>query len=178
MIRRWRRRLRAPRGDPHTCCWTTGSAEHVPGCNMAFRREALVAIGGFNPLYLRAGGRCWTFAGGCGREGGRSDSPRARSCGITIDRSVKVHWRQQVGYGEGERLLMAHHPDKFLDGRMLWRQPHLQFRRPPFSPFVGTRINCGVWERRRRSRRSIGPTFTLRVPSAFSPVAGLISFGS
>ena len=37
-------------------------AEHVPGCNMAFRREALLAIDGFNPVYLRAGDDvdvCW-----------------------------------------------------------------------------------------------------------------------
>src|SRR4029079_2680634 len=40
--------------DPH--------AEHVPGCNMAFKREALLAIGGFNAVYLRAGDDvdvCW-----------------------------------------------------------------------------------------------------------------------
>ena len=37
-------------------------AEHVPGCNMAFRRDALLAADGFNPVYVRAGDDvdiCW-----------------------------------------------------------------------------------------------------------------------
>src|SRR5256712_2014844 len=31
-------------------------AEHIPGCNMAFRRDALEAIGGFCPLFRPPGG--------------------------------------------------------------------------------------------------------------------------
>jgi O-antigen biosynthesis protein len=37
-------------------------AEHVPGCNMAFRKHALEVIGGFNPIYRTAGDDvdvCW-----------------------------------------------------------------------------------------------------------------------
>ncbi len=30
-------------------------AEHIPGCNMAFRREVLEEIGGFDPIYRSAG---------------------------------------------------------------------------------------------------------------------------
>jgi O-antigen biosynthesis protein len=47
---------RAPGGPTHVLL-DDRIAEHVPGCNMAFRREALSAIGGFNPIYLRAGSR-------------------------------------------------------------------------------------------------------------------------
>ena len=52
---------RAPGGPTHVLL-DDRVAEHVPGCNMAFRRDALLAIGGFNPVYLRAGDDvdvCW-----------------------------------------------------------------------------------------------------------------------
>ena len=52
---------RAPGGPTHVLL-DDRIAEHVPGCNMAFRRDALLAVGGFNPAYLRAGDDvdvCW-----------------------------------------------------------------------------------------------------------------------
>ncbi|MGE0704736.1 MAG: glycosyltransferase, partial [Vicinamibacterales bacterium] len=52
---------RAPGGPTHVML-DDRIAEHVPGCNMAFRRDALLAIGGFNPVYVRAGDDvdiCW-----------------------------------------------------------------------------------------------------------------------
>src|SRR5262249_27094475 len=52
---------RAP-GAPTYVLLDDRIAEHVPGCNMAFRRDTLLAIGGFNPIYLRAGDDvdvCW-----------------------------------------------------------------------------------------------------------------------
>ena len=58
--------------------------------------------------------------------------------------TVKAYWRQQVGYGEGERWLLAHHPEKFLDGHMLWRgriYSPLPFVRSLWSE----RVNAGVW---------------------------------
>ena len=110
---------RAPGGPTHVLL-DDRIAEHVPGCNMAFKRDALLAIGGFNPIYLRAGDDvdvCWRLQARGWKIGFASSAlvwhhHRA---------SVKAYWRQQVGYGEGETWLMAHHPEKFLDGRMLWR---------------------------------------------------------
>lgn len=118
-------------------------AEHVPGCNMAFRREALLAIGGFNPIYLRAGDDvdvCWRLQARGGKIGFASSAlvwhhHRA---------SVKAYWRRQLGYGEGETWLMAHHPEKFLDGRMLWRG-RIYSPLPFLRSLWGTRINAGVW---------------------------------
>src|SRR3954467_13234842 len=133
---------RAPGGPTHVLL-DDRIAEHVPGCNMAFRRDALLAIGGFNPIYLRAGDDvdvCWRLQARGWKIGFSSSAlvwhhHRA---------SVKAYWRQQVGYGEGERWLMAHHPEKFLDGHMLW---HGRIYSP--LPFVrslsGERINAGVW---------------------------------
>ncbi|MGE5244718.1 MAG: glycosyltransferase [Betaproteobacteria bacterium] len=133
---------RAPGGPTHVLL-DDRLAEHVPGCNMAFRRDALVAIGGFNPTYLRAGDDvdvCWRMQARGWKIGFASSAlvwHHHRS-------TVKAYWKQQVGYGEGETWLMAHHPEKFLDGHMLW---HGRIYSP--LPFVrslwGTKINAGVW---------------------------------
>jgi O-antigen biosynthesis protein len=133
---------RAPGGPTHVLL-DDRIAEHVPGCNMAFRRSALLAIGGFNPIYLRAGDDvdvCWRLQGRGWRIGFASSAlvwHRHRA-------SVRAYWRQQVGYGEGETWLMAHHPDKFLDGRMLWRG-RIYSALPFVRSLWGTKINAGVW---------------------------------
>ncbi len=133
---------RAPGGPTHVLL-DDRIAEHVPGCNMAFRREALLAVGGFNPVYLRAGDDvdvCWRLQARGWKIGFASSAlvwhhHRA---------SVTAYWRQQVGYGEGETWLMAHHPEKFLDGRMLWRG-RIYSPLPFVRSLWGTRINAGVW---------------------------------
>ena len=133
---------RAPGGPTHVLL-DDRTAEHVPGCNMAFRRDALLAIRGFNPIYLRAGDDvdvCWRLQARGGKIGFAASALVWHHHRATI----KAYWRQQVGYGEGEKWLMAHHPEKFLDGRMLW---HGRIYSP--LPFVrslwGARINAGVW---------------------------------
>lgn len=72
-------------------------AEHIPGCNMAFRRDALLEIHGFDYQYKKAGDDvdiCWrlqqaghwiTFAPGAFVWHHRRQSPRA-------------YLRQQAGY--------------------------------------------------------------------------------
>jgi GT2 family glycosyltransferase/glucose/arabinose dehydrogenase len=133
---------RAPGGPTHVLL-DDRTAEHVPGCNMAFRRDALLAIGGFNPVYLRAGDDvdvCWRLQA----RGWKIGFAPAALVWHHHRSSIQAYWRQQVGYGEGETWLMAHHPEKFLDGNMLW---HGRIYSP--LPFVrslwGTRINSGVW---------------------------------
>jgi GT2 family glycosyltransferase len=108
-------------GQPTHVLESDQVAEHVPGCNMAFRREALLAINGFDPVYRKAGDDvdvCWrlqqagmwiTFAPGAFVWHHRRQTPRA-------------FLRQQSGYGEAEALLRFKHPDKFNgrgDGK--WR---------------------------------------------------------
>ncbi len=133
---------RAPGGPTHVLL-DDRIAEHVPGCNMAFRRDALLAIRGFNPIYLRAGDDvdvCWRLQA----RGWKIGFAASALVWHHHRASIKAYWRQQVGYGEGEKWLMAHHPEKFLDGRMLW---HGRIYSP--LPFVrslwGARINAGVW---------------------------------
>lgn len=93
-------------------------AEHIPGCNMAFRREALLEIGGFDPVYTAAGDDvdvCWRL-----EERGRS----IRFAGSAFvwhvaRRSVRAYLRQQRGYGRAEALLFPRHPHRFNG----WRNP-------------------------------------------------------
>jgi GT2 family glycosyltransferase/sugar lactone lactonase YvrE len=133
---------RAP-GGPTQVLLDDRIAEHVPGCNMAFRRDALLAIDGFNPVYLRAGDDvdvCWRLQARKQRIG---FSPSALVW-HHHRASVKAYWRQQVGYGEGEAWLEAHHPEKFVHGTMLW---HGRIYSP--LPFIRSlsqqRINSGIW---------------------------------
>ena len=133
---------RAPGGPGHVML-DDRIAEHVPGCNMAFRRDALLSIGGFNPVYVRAGDDvdvCWRLQA----RGFRIGFAPAALVWHHRRPSVKAYWHQQVGYGEGEAWLDAHHPEKFLGRQMLW---HGRIYSPlPFlRSAVGKRINTGVW---------------------------------
>jgi O-antigen biosynthesis protein len=133
---------RAPGGPTHVLL-DDRIAEHVPGCNMAFRRDALLAIGGFNPIYLRAGDDvdvCWRLQA----RGWRIGFSAAALVWHHHRTSVKAYWRQQVGYGEGETWLMAHHPEKFLDGHMLWRG-RIYSPLPFVRSLWGLKVNSGVW---------------------------------
>jgi GT2 family glycosyltransferase len=133
---------RAPGGPTHVLL-DDRIAEHVPGCNMAFRRDALLAIDGFNPIYLRAGDDvdvCWRLQA----RGWKIGFAPAALVWHHHRASIKAYWRQQVGYGEGETWLMAHHPEKFLDGKMLWRG-RIYSSLPFVRSLSGTRINAGVW---------------------------------
>ncbi|HEX3148110.1 MAG TPA: glycosyltransferase [Gemmataceae bacterium] len=108
-------------GQPTHVLESDQVAEHVPGCNMAFRRESLLAINGFDPVYRKAGDDvdlCWrlqqagmwiTFAPGAFVWHHRRQGPRA-------------FLKQQGGYGEAEGLLAFKHPDKFnARGESRWR---------------------------------------------------------
>ena len=87
-------------------------AEHIAGCNMAFRRDVLLGIGGFDPIFHAAGDDvdfCW----------------RLQDAGYTIGYSaaafvwhfrrntVKAYIGQQKGYGKAEALVYGKHPARF-----------------------------------------------------------------
>jgi hypothetical protein len=108
-------------GQPTHVLESEQVAEHIPGCNMAFRREVLEAICGFDPLYRTAGDDvdvCWrlqragywiTFAPGAVVWHHRRQTPWA-------------YLRQQAGYGAAEAQLRFKHPDRFNGfGGGVWR---------------------------------------------------------
>jgi cellulose synthase/poly-beta-1,6-N-acetylglucosamine synthase-like glycosyltransferase len=133
---------RAPGGPTHVLL-DDRIAEHVPGCNMAFRVDALRAIGGFNPIYLRAGDDvdvCWRLQA----RGWRIGFAAAAHVWHRHRSTIKGYWRQQVGYGEGEAWLALKHPDKFIGGDMLWRG-RIYSALPFVRALYRDRLNTGTW---------------------------------
>jgi glycosyltransferase involved in cell wall biosynthesis len=108
-------------GQPTHVLESDQLAEHIPGCNMAFHRDALEQIRGFDPQFCKAGDDvdvCWrlqqagkwiTFAPGAFVWHHRRQGPRA-------------YLKQQAGYGEAEALLQFKHPERFnRRGESKWR---------------------------------------------------------
>lgn len=80
------------------------TAEHIPGCNMAFRRDRLMEIGGFDARYRAAGDDvdvCWRLQ----ERGGTLGFAHAAVVWHHRRNSVSMFWRQQKGYGKAEALL-------------------------------------------------------------------------
>ncbi len=107
-------------GNPIHVLTDNELAEHVPGCNMAFRKEKLELIGNFNPTHRAAGDDvdvCWkllfraeTIAFSPGAIVWHHRRPNLRS-----------FWRQQVGYGYAEAFLQHRYPARFnCFGDLVW----------------------------------------------------------
>jgi GT2 family glycosyltransferase len=101
----------APGGPTHVLI-SDRDAEHIPGCNMAIRKEALERIGGFDPQFRTAGDDvdvCWRLLDAGERI--------AFSPGAVVlhhrRKTVRAYLRQQRGYGKAEALLERKHPDKY-----------------------------------------------------------------
>lgn len=99
-------------GGPTQVMLDDQSAEHIPGCNMAFRKEALDRIGGFDTIFTKAADDvdiCWRLL----ERGYRIGFNPSAVVWHHRRPSVKAYWRQQAGYGESEVLLERKHPNKF-----------------------------------------------------------------
>jgi GT2 family glycosyltransferase len=101
----------APGGPIHVLI-SDREAEHVPGCNMAFRKAALEEIGGFDERFRVAGDDvdvCWRL-----QETGRTLGFSAGAVVMHRRRdSVRRYLRQQYGYGEAEALLERKWPGRY-----------------------------------------------------------------
>jgi glycosyltransferase involved in cell wall biosynthesis len=114
------RAVSASPGGPVEVLVSHDRAEHVPGCNMAYRKQALEDIGGFDPVYRSAGDDvdvCWKLLD---RGDEIAFAPAAQ---VRHHRrgTVREYLRQQRGYGRAERLLAAHHRHRFNSlGQARW----------------------------------------------------------
>ncbi len=120
-------------------------AEHIPGCNMAFRRAALREIQGFDPIYRAAGDDvdlCWRLQ----ENGGVIGFAPAAVVWHHRRNSVRTYWKQQRGYGKAEALLEAKWPQRYnAAGHVTWRG-QLYGRGFTLSlGALGGRIYRGVW---------------------------------
>jgi GT2 family glycosyltransferase len=109
----------APGGPVHVLL-TDEVAEHIPGCNMAFWRERLLAIGGFDPQFRIAGDDvdvCWRL-----QERGWTlgFNPAAVVWHRRRD-TVRGYWKQQLNYGRAEADLERKWPEKYnAAGHLTW----------------------------------------------------------
>ncbi len=108
-------------GGPAHVMLDDRQAEHIPGCNMAFYKSALAAIGGFDPHFRKAGDDvdiCWRLQQAGYKIG---FSPSAFVWHYRRS-TVGAYLKQQRGYGEAEALLVRKHPEYFnAFGGSIWR---------------------------------------------------------
>ncbi len=95
-------------------------AEHIPGCNSSFRREALLEAGGFDPQFRIAGDDvdlCWRLLD---RGWTIGFNPAAMVWHHRRD-SIRAFWRQQRDYGRAEAMLERKWPEKYnTAGHVSW----------------------------------------------------------
>jgi GT2 family glycosyltransferase len=107
-------------GNPIHVLLTDEQAEHIPGCNMAFRKSSLEAVGGFDPRFRVAGDDidiCWKLE----QAGGSLGYCAAAMVWHHRRGSLRAFWRQQTGYGEAEALLARKWPGKYgAGGQIRW----------------------------------------------------------
>jgi len=108
-------------GGPAHVMLTDRVAEHIPGCNMVFYKWALEEVGGFDPIFKKAGDDvdiCWRLQQ-------RGHQIGFNSAGFVWHyrrSNVQAYLKQQAGYGEAEALLVRKHPEYFsFFGGSIWR---------------------------------------------------------
>ena len=108
-------------GGPNHVLLTDVDAEHVPGCNMAFWKWALTEIGGFDPIFRKAGDDvdvCWKLL----QRGHRIGFATAAFVWHHRRFTFKAFFKQQAGYGEAEAILRQKHFSLFShNGSAHWR---------------------------------------------------------
>jgi glycosyltransferase involved in cell wall biosynthesis len=109
----------APGGPIHVLMSDT-EAEHIPGCNLAVRREVLAGLGGFDPRFRVAGDDvdiCWRML----EDGWTIGYSHAALVWHRRRDTVRGFLRQQRGYGRAEALLERKWPAKYnLSGHRTW----------------------------------------------------------
>lgn len=108
-------------GGPAHVMLDDREAEHIPGCNMAFYKWALVEVGGFDPIFRKAGDDvdiCWRLQ----QAGMKIGFSPAAFVWHYRRSTVAAYLKQQRGYGEAEALLVRKHPEYFnAFGDSVWR---------------------------------------------------------
>ncbi len=107
-------------GGPTHVLMSDDVAEHIPGCNMAFKKTALAEINGFDPVFRAAGDDvdlCWRLQ----NQGYQIGFSPAAVVWHFRRNTVKAYLSQQRGYGKAEAQLYFKHPYRFnLLGQSRW----------------------------------------------------------
>jgi len=136
-------------------------AEHLPGCNMAFRTAALREIGGFDERFKAAGDDvdlCWRLQDAgetLGFSAGAVVTHRRRD-------TVRRYLKQQFGYGKAEALLEQKWPNRHN------RAGYLRWAGRIYD-------NAAADPGRRRARVRYGPWGSGLFQSIYEPAPGKLS---
>lgn len=151
----------APGGPVHVLL-SDEEAEHIPGCNMAFRRSALQSIGGFDTQFRVAGDDvdiCWRLQ----EQGWTLGFSPAAVVWHRRRPSIKAYWKQQIGYGKAEALLERKWPEKYnAAGHLTWT-----------GRMYGSGLTAAL--RMRVGRIYRGPWGDAPFQSVYEPARGMLS---
>ncbi len=132
-------------GGPVHVLLTDSEAEHIPGCNMAFRKAALEAISGCDATFRIAGDDvdlCWRLQ----QQGWTLGFNPSAMVWHHRRNSVKAYWKQQLNYGKAEGYLEHKWPEKYnAAGHIPWAG-RLYFK--GFEQLLGFfrgRVYQGTW---------------------------------
>ncbi|MBI2881604.1 MAG: glycosyltransferase [Candidatus Tectomicrobia bacterium] len=132
-------------GGPNHVLLSDQEAEHIPGCNMAFRKSALQAVGGFDPQFRIAGDDvdlCWKLQD----KGWTLGFNPAAMVWHHRRPSIRAFWRQQRGYGKAEAMLERKWPAKFNGaGHLKWAGRVYGKGLPKRLEWCRARIYHGMW---------------------------------
>jgi GT2 family glycosyltransferase len=134
---------RAP-GCPVHVLLSDEEAEHIPGCNMAFRKHRLEEIGGFDHGFRVAGDDvdvCWRLQA----KGWTLGFSPAAMVWHQPRNTLRSYWRQQKGYGKAEALLEDKWPEKYNSlGALRWAGRIYAKTASPLG-LMASRVYHGVW---------------------------------
>ena len=102
-------------GSPIHVLLSDEEAEHIPGCNMAFRKDRLIEIGGFDPQFRVAGDDvdiCWRLQ----EKGWTLGFSPAAMVWHHRRKSLRTFFSQQREYGKAEALLERKWPERYNSG--------------------------------------------------------------
>jgi O-antigen biosynthesis protein len=109
----------SPGGPTHVLV-SDREAEHIPGCNMAFRKASLDAIAGFDPQFRIAGDDvdiCWRLQD----QGWTVGFSAGAVVWHNRRGSVRGYLKQQYEYGKAEALLERKWPERYNRmGHLAW----------------------------------------------------------
>ena len=150
----------APGGPVHVLI-SAKEAEHIPGCNCAFRKECLEAVGGFDPIFRSAGDDvdlCWRLM----ERGWKLGFHPAAMVWHHRRNSLRAYWRQQIGYGKAEALLERKWPSKYnAAGHVTW---------------VGKLYGSGITRALGRSRIYQGTWGVAQFQRIYEPLPGTVAW--
>lgn len=132
-------------GNPTHVLIDDREAEHLPGCNMAFWRKRIEALGGFDATFRIAGDDvdfCWRMQ----EKGWKLGFSAAAVVWHHRRGTIKTYWKQQMNYGRAEAMLERKWPAKYNSvGHLSWCGRVYAKALPGFSLFRRQRVYHGTW---------------------------------